>query len=174
MHCTYTVSLADFKAAQEVAVARTWKSRLIFVIFQRLMPVLAVFVFAFLVWGEKLHDTSVSPWLGGLLFVVIWLGVYCPVSRRIQLGRRYRDMKNGRADTDPLEFEWNGEEIISRVPGLSEGRIQPAALKGFAEDERVALIYVAKNRFLVLPKRMMLESDWAELRHWLSANGVRG
>lgn len=77
-------------------------------------------------------------------------------------------MKNGRGDNDPIEFEITDEELISRIPGTSEGRFRRNGIHKFVENEKVALLYVAKLRFLILPKRALNDEQWLSLRQWLA------
>ncbi len=168
MLCTYTISYEDYLAAQRLHLRLNGKDRILFVTFQRIMPVLAVFAVGVLVWDMGFHNFSLPPWLAGVLSGIAWLGIICPVLRVLRLRRGYKALKNGSAADGPIELELTSTELISRVPGKSEGRLLPGGINDFAEDDRVGLVYVAKKTFLVLPKRMMPEENWATLRLWLA------
>ena len=173
MLCVYTVNYGDFKAAQRLHIRGSLKNRLVFLIFQRIMPGLAVIAAGILVWAIRFQHFSLSPWLGFVLAAVVWLGVCCPVMRLVQFRRGYKAMKNGRDENAPLELEWTESELISRVPGRGEGRLLPAGIQQFAEDDQVGMIYLSAKRFLVLPRRMMPAENWADLRQWLRSRKVR-
>jgi hypothetical protein len=168
MICEYTTNLEDFKAAQRLCIKRSPTKAFSFYLFQRVLPVLAI---ALLAWDILHRHFGFPPLVAGILGAVAWIGLYCPIMYPIQIRRLYRAMKNGRDDSAPLILEWNEHEMISRVPGLSEGRFLPAAIRDFAEDDNIALIFFAKNKFLMVPKRAMSESGWQELRHWMAKRG---
>ncbi|WP_419804140.1 YcxB family protein [Terriglobus sp.] len=64
----------------------------------------------------------------------------------------------------PVTVQFDESIIIGARPGESEGRFYWTAIEDFAEDDRMALVYVRPKLFLFIPKRAMSEPEWARLR----------
>ena len=64
----------------------------------------------------------------------------------------------------PVTFQFDEQQLISARPGSSEGRFQWNAIEDYAEDERLAILYVQRKLFLFVPKRAMDEAEWERLR----------
>jgi len=67
-----------------------------------------------------------------------------------------------------VALEMTPEQIISILPGRSEGRFFWSVIVDYAEDGRLALVYIKKKQFLFIPRRAMDEVGWAELRSHLA------
>ena len=46
-----------------------------------------------------------------------------------------------------------------------------SALAAFVEDERVALFFIQKSLYLMVPKRALSEAEWMEARSLASTRG---
>ena len=167
MLAEYTTTFEDFKAAQRLAVRRTMRNRIVFLVFHRVLPLLGAVAVILLIWDMGFRGFLFPSWVGGWLFLMVWLGFALPAVRWWQFRRLYRAMKNGRPEGAPIQFELTETEFISRVPGRSEGHFRPAAIFDYRENEEVALVYVTKNQFIVLPKRALDASQWQALREWM-------
>jgi hypothetical protein len=165
----YTTTFKDFQAAQRLALKKSRRTMVLFLIFQRVVPVLALIGLALLIVDMNFFHFALQPWAGGVLFGIVWLGFWCPIARAIQIRRLYSKMKNGRKDDAPLVLELTDHQLISRVPGISEGRFFPSGINSFLEDDEVGLIYIAKANFLMLPKKALTDTEWQTLRNWLAA-----
>jgi hypothetical protein len=167
MNCTYTTNYGDFKNAQRLHMTATPKLKVLFWISLRILPVVGLIVLLLLV-GHALpmKNSLVVIVACGLVGAGTW-GFIMAFLRPLLLRRLYKQMKNGRSDDAELGLEIADGQLISRIPGLSEGRFFPAAVLRFVENDKVALLYVAKKRFLIIPKSAMNETEWSELRAWL-------
>jgi hypothetical protein len=167
MNCTYTTTYDDFKDAQRLHMSVTPRLKIVFWIFLRILPVVGLIALLLLA-GHFLPMTNsiVISVASGLVGVGAW-GFIMAILRPLSLRRLYKQMKNGRPDDAELGLEIADGQLISRVPGVSEGRFFPAAVIRFIENDRIALLYVAKKRFLMIPKHAMNETEWSELRAWL-------
>ena len=168
MKQSYTTSYADFMDAQRLHLRRSPKIAILFWLFFRIFPVIAIALSIWL-WLDKPPLKNMV--LGCLVFSTIGVGLWGLVMaamRPFNMRRIYKRMKNGRSDSEPIELEITEGQLISRIPGRSEGRFLPSAILRFEEDERVALLYVTPRLFLSLPKRVLGDAQWLELRAWLA------
>ena len=118
-------------------------------------------------WREsKLNDAAglnLALWLtfcaAGATFAVVIL-------RPFNLRRCYRKMRNasGIAPNGSVRFSFDESGVTSSVVGRSEGRFYWNAIQDFAEDDRLALLFIGKKHFLYIPKRAMNEEGWKSLR----------
>ncbi len=164
----YTTSYKDFVAAQRLNVRRKFLGAARYNFFVYVLPVLSGLALLTLLFDIVVRHFSLPPWAGGVLSGLAFLGLYCSIYRVYIYRRLYRQMKNGRPELAPIEFELQGEELISRVPGFSEGRFLRTAIRDFAEDDAVVLLYLSPRAFLMLPRHAVSEPELADLRHWIS------
>ena len=68
--------------------------------------------------------------------------------------------------SQPPEFELHDDDLISRIPGRSEGRFLRVAVHDVVRDERICLIYVRKKLFIFVPRQDMPEDLWSALAVW--------
>jgi hypothetical protein len=67
-----------------------------------------------------------------------------------------------------VTLEFNTEQFIITFPGKSEGRYFWSAIQDFAEDGKIALVFIQKKRFIFIPKHALPETAWFELRSLIS------
>jgi hypothetical protein len=101
--------------------------------------------------------------------VGLWFAFCIPLFRLISVRKCWKRLlpESGRRSTKsviPVELEMTADQIISTLPGRSEGRFFWAALPDFVEDEKLALVFVKKKQFLFIPRRAMDEVGWVQLR----------
>ena len=132
------------------------------------MPVLGI-IAGILIFGNFAPSSNfiVIPLLA-CIGVGAW-GFFTALSRPYAMRRLYKQMNNGRPEGTLSELELSEGTLILRLPGISEARFLPAAICYYVEDEKVALLYVARKRFLPIPKRAMDEAGWQALREWIAS-----
>lgn len=164
----YTTSYQDFVAAQRLNIHRRFLGATRYATLVYVLPILSGLALITLLYDIVVRHFSLPAWAGGALAAIVALGLFLSLYRVFLLRRLYRQMKNGRPDLAPVELEIRGEELISRVPGFGESRLLRTAIRDFAEDSTVALVYLSPRTFLILPKHTIAEPDLAAIRHWLS------
>lgn len=163
----YELTFSDYIAAQKLHIRCNARVRFWFFVWQRIMPVVALSAAAVLLWDVVFRHFQLSPAVGGALGALVWLGLYPIVLRPYQLRRAFRQLRSDSTQSvHAVELELTDRELISRIPGRSEGRYKPGAILNFIEDELVALLYVREKMFLFIPKRALPNEGWAELRSW--------
>lgn len=105
----------------------------------------------------------------------LWLAISIPAMRVYSVRRGWkRILPDGAGRSIRTELavalEFNEEQVISVIPGRSEGRFFWKAIVDFLEDERVALLFVGKKVFLFLPKEALPEVAWSEIRSLVASH----
>jgi len=69
----------------------------------------------------------------------------------------------------PLQvyLEIDGDILVSGIEGKSEGRFQRAAICETAEDDQMLLLFLARKRFIYIPKTLLPIGAIEEVRSWL-------
>ena len=129
-----------------------------------LVPLLSVLFLLFTVttWTAKGMDAT-QPF-----FSVAGLALYLVLFLTFALWRAkqkaWKTTQDRRPNNEPLTVQFDKLQIISAIPGVSNGRFFGSAFKDYAEDEHITLIYPRPKLFLFLPKRAMPASEWDRLR----------
>jgi len=61
-------------------------------------------------------------------------------------------------------LEVTPEQVISAIPNRSEGRFFWSAIQDYAEDDKIALLFIQKKKFLFIPKHALPDAAWRELK----------
>lgn len=127
-----------------------------------LIPLFLIYMLLALLWnaihGHARWDDAAR---GGAVFAMMLSAI---VGYRIfRLRRAYRLSSMAR-HKQGIALAFNEEYFVSGLPEHSEGRFRWPALYDFAENGRVALLYTAKNRAIVIPKHAMPSAAWDVFR----------
>jgi len=164
---SYDLTFQDYLSAQKLCVRRNLRARIIFFIWYRIMPILGIAAVGLFVRDTVFHHFSYRPALGGALAGIAWIGLYPIICRPFMLRKLFKQLRPDVKGDHPIELEINGDDLISRIPGRSEGRFKQAAISEFVENDKIALLFITKKKFLFIPKTAMDDSGWSELRTWL-------
>jgi hypothetical protein len=66
------------------------------------------------------------------------------------------------------------ERILSGLPEVSEERYFWNAIVGFAQDEKMTLLYLDKDKFLLLPTYALSPEQRTELNELVARHVVKG
>ncbi len=160
MQAEYHLTFKDYKNANKL-----WQKNKRFGVARY---VLAHYVFAAFVvlgwlyiWRNSFHGTS-GKVIELLILLVAVFGLL-PWLRELTLRRRFRTFFPAGTST-AATFAFDSGGFVKAVPGSSEARVQWAALVGYAEDEKGAILLLTKISFFILPKRALSQDEWADLR----------
>jgi YcxB-like protein len=178
MRYEYKLTYQNYKDSQRLYRRHRWQAALSYYFWIWLVPVLGS-ILALPLLANLLFDFH-PDWLRsivGFSGVGLWFAVFIPLMRFYTIRRCWKRLlpenvrKSIRTDI-PVEIEWNNEQLISCLPGRSEGRFFWSAICDFAENEKLALIFVKKKQFIFVPKSALPESAWADLRSRLANKPV--
>jgi hypothetical protein len=163
----YTTTFADFKAAQRLFAQRSWKSKLNFLIWLRILPASGLISAVLLIWDIGYRHFQFTPVFAAVLAGLAWFAFYIALYRYFLLRKLYKRMRNGRPEGSTTEIGVEGDELISRRTGFSEGRFKRPSIVGSIEDEKMMLLFVGKKIFFMLPKAALPEVALQDVRAWL-------
>jgi hypothetical protein len=125
---------------------------------------------------EARHSLSANPltlMLEGALLLAATLLVLVLVLRRTILRSMARRTLEQRRDlATPVQWSFDGE-ALSVVSRFTQSRFPWDALRGWREDERILLVYLADQLFHSIPKHQVEEVTLTALRDALESHGVR-
>ncbi|MGA3370267.1 MAG: YcxB family protein [Terracidiphilus sp.] len=162
MKLSFTLTLADFKAAQRLHRRQNLSSLIAYYAFIVIPPALAVL--SMLAVGVLMLFTPVH-YLGGsyVIFLAFAVCLSVPFFHSYSVRQSFvRIFPPGTLDrTKSLDID--DERIISTIPGVSEGKFFWNAVMAFAQDEKITLLYVRKNIFIFIPTIALSPVERAEL-----------
>ena len=159
----YAIELADYKAAQRLYLKHRPWSMVLYVLLQWVLPGVAVCFVAWSFWLWVTLQFHTLAIVGGVTAGLLWMSIVFLVSRWWSLRRGYRNIcPKGIARRTRLTVD--EQLVISGIPGESEGRFYWKAIHDYAENEELALLFVRKKLFLMVPRRALDEAQWAQLR----------
>jgi len=165
----YALSYKDYLDAQRLFRKHRWKAAVSYYGFIWVLPILGAL--AAVPWIAQLLGVD-ADWVyrwRGFAGLGLWFAIAIPLIRIYSLRRCWRrllpdSIKKSMRSEIPVELEINDEQLISILPGRSEGRFFWSALVDFAEDERLALVFIKRRMFLFIPRRAMDDAGWIQLR----------
>jgi hypothetical protein len=159
MKLTYTLTLADFKAARILHRRQKLTRQILHFIW----PILLVLFLtgAIISSGDPHSQLFVQCFALGIGSLVMSIGM--PISRFFSVRRSFnRLFPAGRKDrTSTIDI--NDERIVRDLSGTSEFKVLWSAIYDYAEDARVSLIYTNKDCFLIIPARSISPAQRTEL-----------
>lgn len=173
MRLTYTLDLADYKAAQRLHVRRKASRRVAFAIWYFLTPAIAVLgIAAFILLDLHRITPTWAPILFGLEAALVWISICMPVSRAYRLRKGFSQLfPPGRSDRNS-SIDIDEDRIISAIPGVSEGKFFWNAIIDWDQDELITLFYIGPKRFLFVPTRAFGYEERAELLRLLERKNI--
>jgi hypothetical protein len=165
MKLTYELTLADYKAAQRLHIRQKFSRRINFYVWFVAVPILAVLGLAFFIFFDVNKLTKSASVFFGAEAGLVWLAAYLPVWRAYAIRKCFKQILSpARTDRNSL-IDIDDDRIVSTVPGVSEGRFFWNAILGFAQDEKVTLLYIREKAFLFFPTPAMSPAQRTELNH---------
>jgi hypothetical protein len=166
----HTLTYDDLKDAQRLYVHRSTTAWVSYVFWMRVLPVFVVPCIAYLLYYFAGRHFEYPAWYAPIAAIVAWLGLFMPALRFIAIRRAYRNLLPKGQKVLDVTVEFDEQQLISRIPGRSEGRILWPTFLELLEDDKIALLFFHKKRFLFIPKRAMPEDQWQLIRNRISRN----
>lgn len=169
MKLAYTLTLADYKAAQRLHIRRKITRRVLFYLYPIMTAIASIGALFGLICGNVVLSEIFLPLVAG--------GLACSIC--VEIGRFYGIRKCFKQLFHPARTDRNSsldiddERIVSAVPGVSEGKFFWSAILEFAQDEKITLLYVAEKRFLFFPTSALSPDQRVELDALIARNMVR-
>lgn len=167
MNLEFTLAFSDYKSALRLYRRQTLGRRLAFVFWNIVVPILAVIglvAFAFL---DLFRITRFAAVLFAVETALLTFAIVNPIARYYKTRKCFKQLFPTRTDRIST-LEINDDHLLSRIPGVSEGKFFWNAIVDFDQDDKVTLIYVAKRRFLFFPTAAMSHDQHVELNNLIS------
>jgi hypothetical protein len=167
MKYNYTLTLADYKAALRLHQREKRSRRIVEFVVYKFMPVLGFLVIAFEVFEGVVHNNLV--WENALRLLVIPIFfLLLPVTRFNLVRKQFKQLFP--AGSERLSIDIDDDRIICVKPGSSESKFMWHAIASFSQDEKIAMLYLSKDRFLFFPTAGLSSGERAELQGLVQRN----
>ncbi|HEY1211172.1 MAG TPA: hypothetical protein VGE85_17540 [Terracidiphilus sp.] len=175
MKISYTITLDDFKAAQRLSIRQKLSRRIISVLLNIVVPILAVLGLAV---DPYLHLTDRTPnsvliVITGIQLLLIYLSFAVPISRYLQTRKAFKRIYPPTRIDRNFSIDIDDERILSAMPGYAEITFLWTAIVAFAQDEKATLFYLDNSGFLFFPTHTLSPDQRTELNDLVARNLVR-
>ncbi|HEV2132657.1 MAG TPA: YcxB family protein [Terracidiphilus sp.] len=172
MKVTYKLTLEDYKAALNLHRTQSVGRRIRRIVLREVLPIAALAALVTLIFApiksDELHFDLVV-----LAVALCFLSIALPIAAVVDARICFRRMFPANASDPMMTLDVSDEFVISSIPGISEGKFQWNAFTNILLSDKVALFYIDKRRFLLLPiSRLDPEQD-IEFRNIVARNGAK-
>ena len=153
----FSLSFEDYSNAQSLHARRGWWPRFNLILARFIAPAFgAVFIVCGLLsLGQAVIGIPFILTIGCGLFLIA-----LPLDRRLKLKRCYKRTRMG---TGQSSVEFAETQIRTQVTNC-KSEIEWNAVRSFAENQKVFLLYLAPAKFIVIPKRVCVDNTIDNLR----------
>ncbi len=163
MKLSYTLTLADYKAALRLHWHQTLGRRLRVAVLRIAIPALAAAGLMILLVFKVRGSTELSADMIAIEMGLILLSITLPVARYFDTRICFRRIFPNTTSAPTISAEIDSECIRTQNPGVSEGKFYWKAIVKFVQDDKVTMLYIDKRRFLFFPTDTLSQSQRAEL-----------
>jgi len=156
MTVTYELTQSDYVDAQIMHRWRRYKPSTT-EFWMRFTPIAG---FGFIVLGLFFFVRNLDLWAAWVeCLVVLYCIIATPIAK-FRLGRRFQ---RTRINSCPVTLRFEADAIYSEQPGVASSRIEYTVIRSLYPSKNSIMVYLAPAFFLILPRRMMTETQQAEL-----------
>jgi hypothetical protein len=160
MKIEYTLTLADYDAALQLHRRQNLTRQVSWIFMYRVLPTVGFLILAWaLIAGLALKSGFTQNPPVTLFFPFIFL--LLPLINRNLVRQQFKQTFPPAARS--LFLEMGDEGVICNNPGVSESKFSWNAIVAFVQNEKVAMLYIAKGRFLFFPTAVLSQGQHAEL-----------
>jgi len=175
MTVEYTTSFEDYKAAQALYLRSRRGARLRFALWMYGLPILSIVCTTMAIRDIRSIDTQRVDPFGPIAILSIFMTFFVVVLRPYNLRRLYLKKRKlaGVENLSRVEFGFDETLVRSGYPERSEGQFRWNSIVDYAENQKIFLLFLSQKMFLYVPKRVLAEEQWQELRELLLQNGKK-
>lgn len=169
MKLTYTLTLDDYKAAQVLHRRQKFTRQLAVWIWPALtlLGLAAMVAFTLTDHSELFVDSLAVT--AGALFITVWM----LAARWYLLRKCFKQLFPPTRIDRSSAIDIDDEQILSAVPGVSEGKIFWQGLLQFAQNNKVTMLYISELRFIFFPTSVLTLEQREELKELVKRHGVK-
>jgi hypothetical protein len=135
VNLTYTLTFADYKAAQRLHRRQSLLSVVSFYFWFVIIPILAIIGIVAAILNERHPFLKSGALLWGGEGGLLWLAVYLPAWRAYATRKCFKQIFPPARTDNNSSIDIDDDRIVSSVPGVSEGKFFWPAIVAFAQDE---------------------------------------
>ncbi len=170
---SYTVTFADFKAANRLYRSLRLTRRLNFALWFIILPLLAIAGSILFLVFDMSKLTEYAAILFGIecgLSVLSGYSIFCYFYKTRQA---YKQVFTDSGKERIIELEVAEESVRTLVPGVSEGKYFWNQNIDVAHDEQALILVMAKGRFTTIPTRYLTQAQIDEIQAIVNRNKVK-
>jgi hypothetical protein len=169
MKYSYTLAMADYKAALKLHQRAKRSRRIVEFVLYKFMPMLSLISILYELFEEISHDSFVWEHTLRLLIIPMFF-LLLPISRWNLVRKQFKQLFP--AGSENLSIDIDDDRIICVNPGRSESKFTWNSIKSFAQDGKISMLYISEERFLFFPTSGLSHSERAELQSLVERNLV--
>jgi hypothetical protein len=163
----YTLSLADFKAAQRLRIGANLSTMVRYYLVVWAFPAIVIGIDLGFLWQASQHQPHFrgTDLAIGMMFLCITIFI-------LRFATRFRTMPHKMSKAvagKTIRFHFDEETFGAGIPGETEVKSHWNVVKGYQEDEKVALLLLGEEKLFTLPRRALNEAQWVQLRAVIAA-----
>jgi hypothetical protein len=168
MILSYTLTLADFKAARTLHRRQRFTRQIIHFIWPVLL--VAFFIGAIISSGDPHSELFSQCFALGAASLVMSIGM--PISRFFSVRRSFNRLFPPGQKNRTSNIDIDDERIVRELSETSELKLLWSAIYDFVENANVSLLYTNRDCFLIIPVRSMSPDQRTELKDLVARNMV--
>ena len=169
MRLEYTLTLKDYKAAFRLHRRQKLSRRLV----SWLGPVLLLIAVVGFVLCSVENNTALAGQAAALFAGSLVFTIGLPLSRSWNVRKSFsRLFPSGQADRRS-KISIDDQGVCRELSGVAELRVLWSGVYGFAQDEKITMLYTSKDCFLLFPTELMSTDQRAELNELVARHTVK-
>jgi len=173
MKLIYTLTCDDYEAALRLHRLQKLSRQCNFYFWYVAVPILTLvaMIATFVAIGNNRRDLLENLVVPD--FALLWLTISLPLVRAYKAHKCFERIFLSAQQDEKLSIDIDNERISSEIPGVGEGKYFWSTIMGFAQDEKMTLLYVFKDRFLMFPTAALSPDQRSELGDLVARHVVR-
>jgi hypothetical protein len=173
MKLTYTLTLADWKAAIRLHSRQKIGRRIHFFIYDIVIPAIALLV---LIGTITAYAYGLSDLVEGLIIptsTLTVLAIILPIWRNFMIRKSYKGMFPTSEIGPGYSLDIEDERILSTRPGSGEAKYYWTGICALTQNEKIKLLYLSEILFIGIPTYKLSPEQRTELNDLIARNLAR-
>jgi hypothetical protein len=173
MRLEYNITFADWKAAIRLHSRQKLWRRIHFFIFDYIIPTLAVFSLAYIVFASLNGREDTVDGLLVPVIALVLLAIILPIVRNYQIRKLFKGVFPPSETGPGYSLDIDDERILSTRPGYGEAKYYWKGICGLAKNEKIILLYISEILFLGIPVNRLTPDQRVELNDLVARHLVK-
>ena len=169
MNLTYIPTIKDYRAGLRLHYRRKLTRYITHLLGLWMLPLFVLLFSAPTIYKMLAQPDEYSGRFGWLI-IALALSLLVPLLQYYGVNKQFKSLFQDSQTSKEVSVDINNDRVLSAIPGMSEGTYYWNAILDFAQDEKITLLYVAKNRFLFIPTQAFSPGQRTELNNLVASN----